>query len=87
MAFRAHTKEKIISAQTAVEYLLLLMAVTIIVLLAFRTLLPLNRSSAEEYLNVVAKGVYYRPAVGNDVTGNWDKLRRDAYLTPGQVYP
>ncbi len=60
-------------AQTAVEYLLLLGAVVVVVLLAFRTLIPQDQAAADGYFNAVARGVYGTPVVVNMGATSFDR--------------
>jgi len=55
-----------LKGQTAVEYLLLLSAVVVIVLIGFHTYLPRVRIAAEGYLNTVSIGVMGAPSLCGD---------------------
>ncbi len=83
MASRLARKRKTPGAQAAVEYLLLLAAVTGVVLYAFKTLLPQNREAAEGYVNMVARGIYGAPAIYTSPAGNMvDRARQGAANYP-----
>ena len=44
--------------QTAIEYLVLLGVITVIVLIAFRDMLPVIRLDAQAVVNQTARGIY-----------------------------
>jgi len=75
---KSQKSKRISSAQSSFEYLLLLGATAVVVLLAFNTMLPKQRLSAEGYYNSFARGFLGRPANYIDSTGNVvDRTRVD----------
>jgi hypothetical protein len=60
------SQKKHCQAQAAIEYVLLLTAVVVIVLLAFNTLIAKHQSEANAYFNSVARGLLEN-AVGNQL--------------------
>jgi len=55
---------KFLKAQAAIEYLLLLGAVTVVALLAFKTLLPQHLNSEETFFNQTARVIMDETAEG-----------------------
>lgn len=66
-------------AQSALEYIILTGAVVVVVLLAFKTLLPKVGNEAEQYFNMAACGIYGLPAMYNE-SGNLIDRSRQADL-------
>jgi len=63
-------------AQSMIEYVLLLGATVVVVLLAFKSLLPNVRNSSNIYYNKVAVGVMGDMAARiENADGNWHKAR------------
>lgn len=54
------------NAQTAAEYMLLLGAVAVIVLVGFTTFLPRAQKESEGYFNTTVINIYGRPPIPDD---------------------
>jgi hypothetical protein len=63
--------KKIYRAQAAIEYLLLLGAVSVTVLLAFKTLLPQQLNQSEIFFNDAARSIMGESAENKVRTYNW----------------
>ena len=73
-------KDSFQKAQAAIEYLLLLGAVVVVVLMAFKTLIPKHQNAADGYFNAVERGIYGAPAIYNNLSGNTiDRLRTGGF--------
>lgn len=56
------------NAQTAAEYLMLLGAVAVIVLVGFTTFLPRAQKESEGYFNTTLNTIYGNPSLNGDYT-------------------
>ena len=82
MKLRNLRKGAVPEAQAAMEYLLLLGAVVVIVLLAFNTLIPQHQRQAEGYFNVVTRGILGEPVIYWNGTNTIDRARADVSNYP-----